>query len=380
MIMPGNFRKFLFLGAMLVAAVIAARGAVLPRPAIIGAENTLADAASSSAPGGGPEAPLFVLRPPLGARPAAPSAAGAYRVAGNGGSVGFLSAPITIAAPSAAPLAGNLNSAADISESLGAVTSKSDGPLQPVFYHYGNGGQLRIGARLALLADLWSKQIYFSSNPDARWPLASLSKLMTAAVVSRNIPLNQSAPLTEKDFPSEYSSPDMKPGDRFTMGDLRSAMLMESNNEAATALANFYGYDKFISAMNAQARDWNLNDTHFDGVVGLSAADQSTAADLLRMTGYLYGEYPEIFRITRDKSVVITELVSGKKITVNNINIFAGEPDFLGGKTGYTDEASGNLLSIFSYENRPILVIVLGSSDRFGDTHNLINWFEQNYK
>jgi D-alanyl-D-alanine carboxypeptidase len=48
----------------------------------------------------------------------------------------------------------------------------------------------------------------------------------------------------------------------------------------------------------------------------------------------------------------------------------------MGGKTGYTDEASGNLVSIFSYGRRAVMVIVLGTSDRFGETEKLITWFK----
>jgi len=70
---------------------------------------------------------------------------------------------------------------------------------------------------------------------------------------------------------------------------------------------------------------------------------------------------------------------SSRPVAFSNINHFAGQADFLGGKTGYTDDAGGNLLSLFSYQKRPVLVLVMGASDRFGETRRLLQWFKNSY-
>lgn len=259
-----------------------------------------------------------------------------------------------------------------------AAVASLEAQEMPPFYRKGGGPPPTIGVKSAAIADIETGSILWSLNPDMRWPLASITKLMSAVVVSRNMPLNQSTTMAIADFPDD-SSNDMKPGDNFTIGDLRSAMLVESNNEAANAIANFYGYGNFVAAMNAKAKEWGLGDTYYDGPIGLSAANQSTANNLVGLAKHIYAQYPEVFQLTKTKSVDIAELNSGRKIAVNNINFFAGEDDFLGGKTGYTDEAHGNLLSLFSYKKRPILVIVLGTDDRFGDTTKLLSWFEDNF-
>jgi D-alanyl-D-alanine carboxypeptidase len=66
---------------------------------------------------------------------------------------------------------------------------------------------------------------------------------------------------------------------------------------------------------------------------------------------------------------------------VKSINDFAGNADFIGGKTGYTDQADGNLLSIFEYGGRPIFIMVLGINDgvRFNATQQLYDWFKTNF-
>ncbi|MBU6501131.1 MAG: D-alanyl-D-alanine carboxypeptidase [Patescibacteria group bacterium] len=370
--MDENWHKFSFLGIILLLVVFSNRSAVFSKPPAVADANFMTDA--KSAP------PIFVLESPSkipesGLKSATPSETN------NASILEKILGDSISANETTSSLQNDTNPAlnsANVSESLGAVESSND-PTKQLFYRYGNGSVPQTSAHAVLVADLLSGQVYFELKPNMRWPLASLTKLMTGVIVSRGISVNQSTTLTEADFPTDYS-PDMGIGDRFTIGDLRLAMFVESNNEAATAIANFYGYTDFVAAMNAQAKNWGLADTNYDGSVGLSSANQSTAFNLLSLAQKIYNQYPEIFKITTNKSVYITELNSGRKISVKNINIFAGEYDFLGGKTGFTDEASGNLLSLFSYEKRPILVIVLGSDDRFNDTHNLINWFENNYK
>ncbi len=102
----------------------------------------------------------------------------------------------------------------------------------------------------------------------------------------------------------------------------------------------------------------------------------------------IYATYPQILAITRTPQVTITELGSapaggvGRQTPVKSINDFAGRADFIGGKTGYTDEAAGNLLSIFSYDSHPVFIVVLGTQDgvRFAKTLALYSWFVNNFK
>ncbi|HUX35503.1 MAG TPA: serine hydrolase [Candidatus Paceibacterota bacterium] len=242
-----------------------------------------------------------------------------------------------------------------------------------------------IQAHAAIVADLKTGQAYFELNPNLRWPTASLTKLMTASMVLKNMDLSKPVTIgqtlagdsnsTSTPVPSFF-----KPGDVYSGTDVLNTMLVISKNEAAEAFANAYGRDNFIAGLNKMAEDLGMNLTHFSDPSGLSVANQSTVDDLEKLALNVYDNYPKILEITRKKHVTITELNSKKKTTLSNINIFAGSSGFIGGKTGYTDEADGNLVSIFSYETRPILVIVLGTGDRFGETSKLFQWFRANYK
>lgn len=260
------------------------------------------------------------------------------------------------------------------------LLSSATAPATSIFYRSRNDSVPNISAQEALVADLQSGETYFKINGGTRWPLASLTKLMTAVMVMKNIDLKNKLTLVPADFSSGEEMDFFKTGSAYSASDFFTTMLLLSKNEAAEVFANNFGREKFINGLNEIAAEWEMNQTHFTDPAGLSIANQSTPQDLEKLALHLYQNYPKILETTRRKSAVITELGSGKKETISNINLFAGRSDFLGGKTGYTDEANGNLLSIFSYERRPIVIIVLGTSDRFGDTEKLFNWFKNNFR
>lgn len=225
-----------------------------------------------------------------------------------------------------------------------------------------------IQAGAAMIADLKTGRTYFQSNQNLRWPTASLTKLMTAVMVLKNMDLKQAIKIGDG------------PDSTYFGNDVLNTILIASKDEAAEAFANAYGRDNFVTGLNSLAKEFGMNSTNFSDPTGMSVANQSTISDLQRLALNIYQNYPKIFEITKKKSVTITELNSKKKTKISNINTFAGTSGFMGGAAGYSDDANSNLLSVFSYANRPILVIILGADDNFGETEKLINWFKNNYK
>jgi D-alanyl-D-alanine endopeptidase (penicillin-binding protein 7) len=230
----------------------------------------------------------------------------------------------------------------------------------------------------ALVANLQTGAISFGDNNGKRWPLASVTKLMTATIVMDNFTMDQKITITPDAFAADPSEKTLRAGDVYTVSNLLQFLLLPSSNVAAEAFADAYGRANFIAAMNARAATWGMTNTHYDDPSGLSSGNQSTADDLLLLAQKIYSGYPKILVITRTTQSTATELNLGTKTIVKSINDFAGQADFIGGKTGYTDIADGNLLSIFKYRNHPILVIVLGTdeADRFANTQKLYSWFK----
>ncbi|HEY4525888.1 MAG TPA: serine hydrolase [Candidatus Paceibacterota bacterium] len=239
----------------------------------------------------------------------------------------------------------------------------------------------KVKAEIALVADLETGQIYYDKNSAKRWPMASISKLLSAEFALDQMQPDKRITITEQEF--QITGGDLakglKVGEQYTLDDLIHAMLVFSSNEAAEAIASSFGRDDFIKGLNLLADNWGMADTYLSDPTGLAAANQSTARDLMISAQEIYRLRPEIFEMTRRPNIVLVELNSGKAQTFTNINTFAGVADFLGGKTGFTNEANGNLLSLFSFEKKPILVVVMGTPDRFGETRKFMDWFKKSY-
>jgi len=208
----------------------------------------------------------------------------------------------------------------------------------------------------------------FGWEMDKRWPIASLTKLMTAVVAFEKIEPAEIIIITKEAVASEGVAGSFSEGEKFRLNDLVKSMMLVSSNDAAEAIALHFGKEEFIKAMNSKALELGMNQTNFVDVTGISTRNQSTINDLIRLTEYIRLFEPGILGTSRKVKDTIIEVRTGKRRTLVNINYFAGDRDFVGGKTGSTPEAGGNLISIFNIADGPKTVIVLGTEDRFGET------------
>ena len=222
--------------------------------------------------------------------------------------------------------------------------------------------------KIALVSDLDDNNDLISYNSNQRWPLASISKLMTAVVAIEEIGKEKEAMVSENALNVEGNFGKLESGKLYKIEDLIKIMIVTSSNHAAVALADFYvfGQKEFVKLMNKKAADLGMSQTVFFDPAGLSPVNQSTANDIRKLMKYIDNNHPEILAYSQE----------GAFGNFKNINRFAGQSNFLGGKTGYLEEAKQNLVSLFSVNNRRILIIVLGAEDRFGQTQDLLNYLQ----
>lgn len=264
--------------------------------------------------------------------------------------------------------------------SEGALSS-DDAAGYAVFYPVRVVEAPRVAAEIAMVADLLTGETYFEKNSGRRWPIASITKLVAAAHATRTMPFDEKVTITEGDVSAEDTTAvrSIHAGETYAVRDLVSAMLVVSSNEAAEAIARVKGREAFLAGMNELVRSWGMYETYIADPAGLSPATQSTAEDLRIMAAKIYEEYADLYRITSSKKLAIAESGTRRRQMLANINAFAGDRGFVGGKTGYIDEAGSNLLSVFLHEKRPIFVLVLGAEDRFAASADLINWFRSSF-
>ncbi len=233
-----------------------------------------------------------------------------------------------------------------------------------------SGGALpATSARGYLVTDLETGQVYLEKERDSMFPIASITKFVTAAVASTLIP-----------HTDEIKAPN---GEQYRLGDLQYLLLLRSDNGVANALAAHVGTREFISHMNTFVASIGMEHTRFADPSGLSPQNLSTTQDLTLLAKYLYESAPFILDISSEENMTITSS-DGMRLALENQNKLAADPHFRGGKLGFTDEAGQTSLAIFSIpvgnQVRPVSVAILGSSDWKQDTRTLLRWVLENTK
>ncbi|PIR68439.1 hypothetical protein COU49_01075 [Candidatus Nomurabacteria bacterium CG10_big_fil_rev_8_21_14_0_10_35_16] len=222
-------------------------------------------------------------------------------------------------------------------------------------------------------------QLYYF-NGNSRWPLASLTKLMTAVIAVEKIGVDKNIDISQSAVDTEAVAGGLKVGERYSVGELIKAMLVVSSNDAAVAIAEFYGQENFVSEMKSKAYELGMYQTTYDDPTGISSRNQGTVSDLEKLVKYIVKKHPALFKISAERSINIFEQTTSTERELLNINAYAqSRPYFLGGKTGFTDEAHGNLVTLFNYEGHKLLLIVMGTEDRFGQTDLLFNWIKKSF-
>jgi D-alanyl-D-alanine carboxypeptidase len=218
-------------------------------------------------------------------------------------------------------------------------------------------------------------------NLDTPLRIASITKLMTALVATNLMNKNDVIQISEDDL-VEGTLSRYKVGDKLTLDELLYSLLIESDNEAAQAIANHYGLAKFIQAMNAQALNLGMANTKYYNPSGLdspnlSQDNLSTVSDLTKLAGYMELKYPNIFAITALGSYKIMDAAGNLHHVANSTDKLIDEfaVNFMvGGKTGYTGRAKQNLIILRAKNGDEGYYVdtVLSSDDRFGDMKLLI--------
>lgn len=210
-------------------------------------------------------------------------------------------------------------------------------------------------------------------NSRSKFLPASTTKVITALVAYDIYKLTQI--IAVKNVKVEGQVMGLVQGEKISVENLLYGLLVHSGNDAAYALANDYGYDRFIQRMNAKAQELYMKDSVFKNPAGFDEADQySTPFDLcLAARAVLQNEY--LAKIVSTKEIIISDVDYQYFHKLTNVNKLLGEIQGVGGlKTGYTENAGENLISFYKKNGHEFIIVILKSTDRFADTRNIITW------
>ncbi len=241
-----------------------------------------------------------------------------------------------------------------------------------------------LAAGSALLVDLKTNQVLYSSNPDFVAPIASVTKLMTAMVtLDAKQSLDEQLPIVIKDtaeMQGVFSR--IRVGSQLSRHDTLLITLMSSENRAAASLAHHYpgGHQAFIQAMNAKAQALGMHSSRFVEPTGLSEENVSSAHDLVLMIKAAQ-QYPLIkqFSTTDERTVAFTK--PNYTLGFRNTNALVRKDNWniQLSKTGFTNSAGHCLVMSTEMNKRPVAFVVLdafGKYTHMADANRLKKWLE----
>ncbi len=243
-------------------------------------------------------------------------------------------------------------------------------------------GELRLQSAAALVLDQSTGTVLFEKNAGAVLPIASISKLMTAMVVLDAQPdLTEILTVEEADVDVlKGTHSRLRVGAQLSREDMLRLALMSSENRAASTLARSYagGSQAFVSAMNRKAQALGLVDTRFSDPTGLTAANVSSANDLVKMVAAAQG-YPLIRQFTTTTEYEVA--LNGRFETFRNTNSLVKNASWDIGlsKTGFINEAGRCLVMQAWLNNKPTIIVLLdslGKMTRIGDANRIKRWVE----
>lgn len=251
---------------------------------------------------------------------------------------------------------------------------------------------LQLQAESAYVLDLATGRTIFAHNPDVQLPLASLTKIALALVVSEALSSESVITIPYTTAPSNKAERLLK-GERWRTQDIITYTLVASSNDGADILAQAADADvhavhpiapegsAVLWRMNDLARALGLTNTYFLNDTGLDlsptqAGAYGSAHDVATLLAYAASTAPSVFAGTARGGLLLTSTNGIQAAALNTNHALGSIPGLVMGKTGYTDLAGGNLGIVFEAgPAHPIVAVVLHSTEegRFDDMKKLVD-------
>lgn len=234
----------------------------------------------------------------------------------------------------------------------------------------------------AAVIDLNSGAILFEKNPRQLLYPASTTKLMTALVARELFELDQVATIAAVPKVAGASIGFLN-GEQVTIESLLKAALIQSGNEAAMLLSEQHpnGPEAFVAHMNVKAKQLHLSDTQFSNVMGFDGPQHYSTARDLALLSRAFMQDSFLRETVGTKTTTISDTRGWYRHQIwNTHQLLNPEAGVVGIKTGTTDGALEVLITQLEKNDIGILVVVLGSQDRYADTRNLLEWVAREYK
>ena len=236
---------------------------------------------------------------------------------------------------------------------------------------------LSVSAECCALYDAENRVMLYGKNADAPHAMASTTKIMTALVAIEALPLDTVVTVPREACGVEGSSVYLKEGERYTLRSLLYALLLQSANDAAEAIAYAVsgGIPAFTELMNARARALGLTVTHFENPHGLDAEGHVTTANELARIACEALKNPDFYEISKTRRYAFCGMDGENPRTLINHNkmlyLYEGAT---GGKTGFTKRCGRCLVSSAERDGLLLVAVTLDAPSDWADHTTLLDY------
>ncbi len=234
-----------------------------------------------------------------------------------------------------------------------------------------------VSAKSAVLIDMESGEILYGKGENVRRGMASTTKIMTALIALEHSTPEALVTVHPDACGVEGSSVYLYPEEVLTMETLLYALMLQSANDAAEAIAYEIAgsIEGFAALMNEKARALGLTDTHFENPHGLDGEEHyTTALELAKITAEALRN--ETFReiVGTVKKAIPLHNGEATRLLVNHNRLLREYDDIIGVKTGYTKACGRTLVSAAERDGITLICVTLDDGNDWQDHRALLDW------
>ncbi len=234
-----------------------------------------------------------------------------------------------------------------------------------------------VSARSAVVIDAQTGKILFEQDAHTRRGMASTTKIMTALVALERLDEQTVVAVDPRACGIEGSSVYLSPGEKITVETLLYALMLQSANDAAAALAYAVadGIEEFAALMNEKADALGLSATHFENPHGLDGETHYTTAYELAVIAAAALENERFAAIVAtEKKAVPLHNGTATRLLINHNKLLREYDDIIGVKTGFTKKCGRTLVSAAEKDGVRLICVTLNDPNDWEDHRNLLDY------
>ena len=235
---------------------------------------------------------------------------------------------------------------------------------------------LSVSAECAALLCADTGELLYVKNADNRHPMASTTKIMTALVALENSGLNDTVHVSPDAVGVSGASVYLYADEELTMETLLYALMLESANDAAAAIAIAVAGDveSFAGMMNERAASLGLENTHYENPHGLDSAEHyTTARELAALTAEALKNETFCELVSTYKKTIEMHNGKGSRLLINHNKLLKSYDGAIGVKTGYTSSSGRCLVTAAERDGLTFIAVTLNAPDDWNDHRAMLD-------